>query len=980
MESTQISHYRILEKLGAGGMGEVYLAEDLKLGRKVAIKILSEEYTTNRDRLHRFEQEACAASALNHPNILTIHEVGNDEGRHFIATEYIDGTTLRRKMSASHLEMREVLDVAVQVASALEEAHAAGIIHRDIKPDNIMVRRNGYVKVLDFGLAKLMESSADRTPADGEASTRVLVQTDAGVVMGTSHYMSPEQARGKPVDARSDIWSLGVVVYEMVAGRIPFEGETSTDVIVAITQKEPLPLIRFAPNVPAELDWIVTKALRKDRDERYQTIKELLTDLRRLKQRLEFEAELERSVAPESFTRSAISGVASPPTISERALPTMEKTASHVSSAEYIVTGIKHHKVAALLAGLVVIALIGLGAYFYTHRKPTLTDKDTILLTEFINTTGEQVFDGTLKQALTVQLSQTPFLNIFPEERVRETLRFMGKSPDDRVTKDVGREICERQGIKALLSGSIASLGSHYVITLEALNAHTGDPIAREQIEAESKEKVLAALGSASSNLREKLGESLSSIKKYGVAIEQATTSSLEALKAFAQGNEARANGRTRESLVFYQRAVDLDPNFAMAYARIAVFYGNQGQIDSGKPYVEKAFALRDRVSEREKFYISEKYYNYLSGEFDKLFEIQKTWASEYPNDYVPRNNLSLSYRFLGRYEEAQKEALRAVELSPNNVNARDNLAGCFLGMDRLDEMEQAINDLARINADNPSVYFNRYLLAFLRGDQKLMDDQVHLMKGKPEEADGFGILSSTASYYGKLTEAEGLSQRAREMYKSQQRAENASETTMSMAVRQALLGRCQPAKQNLTIGLGLYRGRISLGLAGAVAAACNDAAQAQGFIDEMVKLYPTDTFISKVNVPLIKAVLELKRQNGAGALQILESLRSYDFGLLIGVAGVYLRGEAYLQQRMGKEAAGEFEKVIKRRGVDVFGVEHVLAHLGLARAAVLTGDTAKARKEYQDFFALWKNADKDLATLVTAQKEYAELTDSAAR
>src|SRR6476646_8637922 len=391
MEDNKVSHYRILEKLGAGGMGEVYLAEDLKLGRKVAIKILSEEYTTNRDRLHRFELEASAASNLNHPNILTIHEVGTDTGRHYIATEFIDGVTLRRKALAAQLEIPEILDIAVQVASALEEAHTAGIVHRDIKPDNIMVRRNGYVKVLDFGLAKLTET-LDRSPYDGEASTRVMVHTDAGVVMGTSHYMSPEQARGKPVDARSDIWSLGVVIYEMVAGRTPFEGETSTDVIVAITQKEPVALLRFAANLPAELDWIVTKALRKDREERYQTIKELLTDLRRLKQRIEFEAELERSVAPESVTRTAVSGIAATPTVSERALPTSEKTVSHVSSVEYIATGIQHHKIAAAIVALVVISAFSLGAYFYAHRKPALTDKDTILLTDFTNTTGEAVF------------------------------------------------------------------------------------------------------------------------------------------------------------------------------------------------------------------------------------------------------------------------------------------------------------------------------------------------------------------------------------------------------------------------------------------------------------------------------------------------------------------------------------------------------------------------------------------------------------
>ena len=461
----QISHYRIVRRIGAGGMGEVYLAEDMKLGRKVAIKVLSAEYTTSKDRLNRFEQEACSASALNHPNILTIYEVGNDDGRHFIATEYIDGVTLRQKLAEARLEPGEILDIAVQVAAALEEAHGAGIVHRDIKPDNIMVRRNGYVKVLDFGLAKLTEDSTDRTPSDGEAATRVLVHTDAGVVMGTSHYMSPEQARGKPVDARADIWSLGVVIYQMITERLPFEGETATDVLVAITQKEPAPIARFTPNVPAELDWIVMKALRKAKDERYQTIKELITDLRRLRQKLEFEVELERSVAPESVTRSNISSAVAAPTVSDKVTPTEMRTAPTVSSAEYIVSGIRHHKVAAALIGAIVVIGIIAALVHFNKAKP-LTDKDTVLLADFVNTTGEPVFDGTLKQALSVQLAQSPFLNIFPEERVRETLRYMNRAPDERVTRDVGLEICRRQGLKALLIGSISSLGSNYVIKI----------------------------------------------------------------------------------------------------------------------------------------------------------------------------------------------------------------------------------------------------------------------------------------------------------------------------------------------------------------------------------------------------------------------------------------------------------------------------------------------------------------------------------
>jgi serine/threonine protein kinase len=631
VEGQNISHYRILKKLGAGGMGEVYLAEDTKLGRRVALKLLSEEYVANKDRLHRFEQEACAASALNHPNILTIYEVGTDQGRHFIATEFIDGVTLRHKASESVLDIRTVLDISIQIGSALEEAHAANILHRDIKPENVMVRRNGYVKLLDFGLAKLTER--ERTPTDGEASTRMMVQTDTGVVMGTSRYMSPEQSRGQPLDVRSDLWSFGVLIYELIAGKAPFYGDTPTDVLVAITQKEPPPLARFAADVPPELEWIVTKALRKDRDERYQTTKELLTDLRRVKQRLDFETELERSVAPEAISTIKTMSGSSP-------LPTMPVTAAtdtaHLSSAEYIVSEIKRHKVGAGIVALLFIAVIGTGLFFYLKRANGLTNSDTILLTDFVNLTGEPVFDGTLKQALAVQLGQSPFLNIFPDERIRESLRFMGRSSDERITKDVGREICERQGIKALLVGSISGLGSHYVITLEALNGHNGDAIAREQVEAESKEKVLAALGTAASSLRQKLGESLSSIKKYDVAIEQATTSSLEALKAYATGNELRALGKQPESATFYRRAFEIDPNFAMAYARLAVFYGNMAQLEQARNFAQKSFELRDRVSEREKLYISEKYYNYVTGEVDKAIEVLQSWAQTYPNDYIP--------------------------------------------------------------------------------------------------------------------------------------------------------------------------------------------------------------------------------------------------------------------------------------------------------------------------------------------------------
>ncbi len=975
MEAKTISHYRILEKLGAGGMGEVDLAEDTKLGRKVALKILGDDFTTNRDRLNRFEQEACAASALNHPNILTIHEVGVDEGRHFIATEYIDGKTLRKKMHGSPLDTNVILDISVQVASALEEAHAAGIIHRDIKPDNIMIRRNGYVKVLDFGLAKLTEESTNRNPSDGEASTRVLVHTDAGVVMGTSHYMSPEQARGKAVDARSDIWSLGVVMYEMIAGRTPFEGETATDVIVAITQKEAPPLARFAPSVPAELEWIVTKALRKDKDERYQTIKEFLTDLRRLKQRLEFETELERSVSPDSVSRSGITAATPIPTVSDRVAPTAEgTTAHHASSAEYLVSEIKRHKTGAgILATLFVLATAA-GVFFYFNRAQALTDKDTVLLADFVNTTGEAVFDGTLKQALAVQLGQSPFLNIFPEDRVRETLRFMGRPPEERVTKDIAREICERQGIKAMLTGSIASLGSNYVITLEAVNVHSGESIAREQVEAGSKEQVLSSLGRAASVLREKLGESLSSIKKHDVPIDQATTSSLEALKAYAMGNEERARGKPEEAVNFYKRAIDLDPNFAMAYARVAVFHGNRDERDEAQPYAQKAFDLRDRVSERERFYISEKYYNYVDGDIEKAMEVLRTWSRLYPNDFIPHNNLALNYMVFGRYEDALKEALAAVRLSPNTSSANDNLIGSFMGLNRFDEANAALEQLRSIHPDSVSVHFASADLAFIRGDHAALEREAQWATGKPFEAGYTAARGSIAAASGQLKKAVEFRRRSIDLYKSQGRKDSAAQTLLGLAFRQAAFGKCQEAKENAAAALSLHKGRVSISGAAGIYAECNDFDRSQALLDEALKLYPKDTPTVQVVAPYIRARLERGRGNAAQAIQLLESVRRYDLGLIIGVGNNYLRGQTYLDQRMGKEAAAEFQKIIDHRGIDVLSEQRPLAHLGLARAAAIGGDVPKARTAYQNFLALWKDADSDLPIFIQAKKEYEQL------
>ena len=970
---TKLGRYEIRSKIGAGGMGEVYRALDTELDRTVAIKILPESLASDQQRLQRFIQEAKSASALNHPHILTIHEIGTSGATRFIATEFIDGETLRQRINAG-MRLAEVLEVAIETASALSAAHAAGIIHRDIKPENVMVRRDGYIKVLDFGLAKLTEPRGSTT--DTEAPTRAMVNTGAGTVMGTANYMSPEQAKGTHVDERTDLWSLGAVLYEMVTGHVPFAGETPTETISLILQRDPAPLTRYANEVPDELERIVTKALTKDREERYQTAKDLLIDLRHLKRKLEVDAEIDRTVPPELRAAVATHSEATVGTASG-AVATATAGAPHAaSSAEYIVSEIRRHKkgVGVLAAAVVVATAFAAFFLFFSRKAPALTEKDTVLLADFVNTTGEPVFDGTLKQALAVQLGQSPFLNIFPDERVNETLRFMGRSPNERITKDVAKEICARQGIKAMIVGSIAGLGSHYVITLEANNALAGDSIAREQAEADSKEQVLKALGKAASQLREKLGESLSSVKKFDAPIEQATTSSLEALKAFSQGNQQRVQGNQLEAIPFYKRAIELDPNFALAYARLAVIFNNFFQTELATQYAQRAYDLRDRVSERERFYISEKYVTYVTGDRDEVINILKAWAQSYPNDYIPHNNLSVNYSLTGQYEEALKEAREAVRLSPNNATAQGNVVETFIRLNRFDEARQVLDQTVGQNPNRALYHFYSYQLAFVRGDEATMKADLDWLGKQAPSPDAFDMQASAAAFYGQWRRSLDFTRRSTELHLSQDRKENAAQNETLVGFFDAVMGRCQPAKEDVARGLGLSRAKLGLTTAALALAYCNESGQAQTLIDELQKRFPKDTPTNAVLIPMIRAAMEMNRGNSTQAIQALQPAMRFELGNIPGLWLTHLRGQIYLRQKAGAEAAAEFQKILDHRGVEPASPLYPLAHVGLARAATLMGDTARARKEYQDFLALWKDADSDLPILVEARKEYEQL------
>ena len=965
----RLGRYEIRSKIGEGGMGEVYLAHDTKLDRKAALKILPADVAADPGRMHRFVQEAKAASALNHPNIITIYEIDEADARHFIAMEFVEGETLRERMAAKPLKLSEAVKVATQTAGALSAAHDAGIIHRDIKPDNIMIRRDGIIKVLDFGLAKLIE----RMPSDfvdSEAVTSIPMKSEPGSVIGTAVYMSPEQARGVAVDARTDIFSLGVVLYEMVARCLPFKGADTIEILASIlSDKDPLPLARYEPDAPAELERIVEKTLAKERDERYQSAKELVIDLRHLKKRLDLDVELKRSTQHGATATREISSAV------KTALPGVIAPSATISANGHgIAAQLKSRNYAIAIAlGVVALVLVaGIWWYFKRSTATPLTERDTIVLADFANSTGDAVFDGTLKQALAAQLEQSPFLNIFSDQRARETLRFMNRSPDERVTKEIAREICLRQGLKAFLGGSISTLGNNYVITLDATSAQTGDTIAIAQAEAATKEQVISALGTAATELREHLGESLASIQKYDAPIYEATTSSLDALKFFSMGVEQQLKGKYVEAIPFFKRATEIDGNFARAYASMSSMYYNTRQYDLAADASRKAYDLRDRVGEYEKLYITQVYYDNVTGELDKYLQTLELWKRTYPRDSVPHNNLAVKYTELGEFEKGVEEAREAVRLNPNSASGHSILATCFVGLNRFDEAKQVIQEAFGKKLENLRMHQNLYRMAFLRGDADAMQQEVDWATGKPEEYAAQTWQADNAAFSGQLKKAQDFSQRAVDLAQQRGLNEVAAQISAGATLRDAQFGNCGQVGEHSAKALALSHDRMTLSLAANAFAICGDAGQTNAITDELTKRFPTDTLVNQQRIPLIQAHLALRNSNSTQALQLLEPTRTHDTYLLFPIA--YLRGQAYLNDKKGAEAAAQFQEILDHRGWSPLSYFYPFAQLGFARATALSGDTATARKAYQDFLATWKNADPELSLLVEARKEYEKL------
>jgi tetratricopeptide (TPR) repeat protein len=959
MIGQEVSHYRVLQELGGGGMGVVFRAEDTRLGRQVALKFLPVELSNSAEALARFQREARLASSLNHPHICTVHDIGQYGRRPYIVMELLEGQTLRQLIERESIPIERILTLAEQIGEALEAAHRRGIIHRDIKPANVFVTSRGDAKVLDFGLAKLGQELTATTATGAIADLDVggvdEELTNPGIRVGTMAYMSPEQARGEPLDIRTDIFSFGAMLYEMATGRRAFPGDGTALVLYQILHATPIPPGALNPGVPPALEQIIRKAMEKDRDARYHDAGEMLQDIRALRRELDADRSTSIGRIPVDLQDAELPGVRPP-------------------------HGRRAWIAAAAVMVVAVAAAVGYG-YFWRARPAALGERDSILMAGFANQTGDPVFDETLGQALSVQLSQSPFLNMVPEERVTETLQLMGRTAGQPLTHAVARDVCQRLGVKAMLEGSIARLGSLYVVGVEATNCATDESLARQQEQAASKEQVLHVIGEMSSAIRARLGESLPTLRKFDVPIEQATTPSLEALKSYTLAVAQRRRGAELESIPLFLRAVELDPNFASAYTMLSTVYGGLGEEGRSEEYARLAYERRGQVSERERLFITHQYHDRVTGDQFQSAEALDVWKVLYPRDFRPANALAVIYNRLGFYDRAVKEAREALVRYPDHAFALSNLSYAYRGLGNFDEAKKVANRAVSVGVATVPTRRLLFQNAEMEGDTAAAQAQMASVKGTLREFDFLGAEAQVVAFEGRMREARALYRRVIALAERQGLAEVASGYQAQLAWTEALYGFTHEATeaqerireraggaQALAHGpLPRFRAVASMALTGA-------RRDAETIVESALKRYPASTMNAAVLAPVTRALIDLKQKRFGEALTALKAAEPYEFGNVAAAVPVYVRAEVLAAQSAGAAAAAEFQRLIDRRGVDPFATTYVLAYLGLARAQALAGATDESRAAYQRLFDFWSHADADLPPLVQAKDEYAKL------
>jgi Tfp pilus assembly protein PilF len=897
--------YRMVARIGRGGMGDVWRADDLVLQTAVAVKVIK---ATGPDARTRILNEVRVARQITHPSVCRVFDVGEaDNGVVFYTMELVRGenlaTLLRR---VGRFPSEKVVDIAHQLCAGLAAAHAQGVLHRDLKPANVLIDDEGAVRVTDFGIA--------------------LQRSDAGMhhLTGTPGYMAPEQrAAGTTLSERTDIYALGVVLYELLAGRHPFTSESRT--------LPPRPST-FVPNVDPQLERVIMQSIAPDPEDR--------------------------------------------PASAQAMAAQLPAAAWSSGAAAWRPVRAQRWMVAAAIAAVVAVAGVA-SSYLLTTRAAALTAQDTIVLADFENTTGEPVFDGALKVALAVALEQSPFLKVFPDDRARETLRLMQRPPDERVTESLAREIARREQFKALIAGSIASLGRNYVLTVQAINADSGDVMAREQVEAAGKEQVLTSLGAAASKIREKLGESLGSIQKFDVPLPRATTQSLDALHAYSLALSQGAAVPRREAIPHLERAIELDPTFAMAYAFLSSVYANTGQTALAPTFARKAYALRDRVSERERFFISWRYHRDATQAWDKALDLARQWTATYPREASAFNSLGVVYLRLGRFDEAVAPLRQSIVLDPRFTPAYANVAAALMALDRRGEARAMLRQMSERRLEFAGASRLSYVVAFVDGDAATMARELAASEGNAGGNDTAGWQGRTMAFGGRVAAAHQQFTRAMQTSLQATLAEPAAMWALEDAEMHAVVGACGEARREAAQGLELSRDNAALEHASRTLAVCGAGGEATILANELARRFPDATLIRQIAIPIVTAAVAVERGDWTRAIEVLEPVRAYEHASSGNFWPAYLRGRAYLALGDAARARTEFEGILARRGEVPEGVLYPLAAVGLAHAATMTGDLSHARSAYQTFFTLWKDADADLKVLADARREYAQLSPS---